>query len=110
MTTFKTMVGLKRRLGFQTSKEDICLQPSGSEMRTAMEHTVLQMLKEQGWYILEKDMFLSVPLPSFVPSCLYCCAMKQASLFGLKPTQLMTDGIHVSESTGTPVWGCMNVI
>ena len=74
MTTFKTMVGLKRRLGFQTSKEDICLQPSGSEMRTAMEHTVLQMLKEQGWYILEKGHVpqCATPLLCAIMSLLLC--------------------------------------
>ena len=62
MTTFKAMVGLKRRLGFNTSKKDICLQPSGSDMQTAMEHMVMQMLKEQGWHSLENDMLLSVSL------------------------------------------------
>ena len=62
--TFKALVGLKRRLGFNTSKEDICLQPSGSDMRITMEHMVMQMLKEQGWHSLEKDMLLSTPFSS----------------------------------------------
>ena len=62
VSAFKALVGLKRQLGFHTSKEDISLQPSRSDMQTTMKHMVLQMLKDQGWYSLQQGMLLSMPL------------------------------------------------
>ena len=62
VTAFKALIGLKRQLCFSTSKEDIRLQLSSSSLQTAMEHMVLQMLREQGWRSLHQDMLLSMPL------------------------------------------------
>lgn len=74
VSAFKALVGLKRQLGFHTSKDDIALQPSRSDMQTAMTHMVLQMLEDQGWYSLQQGMLLSMLLLSCVynPPVLLC--------------------------------------
>ena len=58
VSTFKALVALKQQIGFQTSKKDITLQPSGYVLQTVMWHLVIQMLQEQGWHSFQPNLFL----------------------------------------------------
>ena len=55
---FQILVKLKQRLGFQTSKRDIILQPAGDRLQLAMHNLVLQMLQESGWQRLQRKVLL----------------------------------------------------
>lgn len=55
---FKLLVKQKQRLGFQTSKRDIILQPAGDRLQLAMHNLVLQMLQESGWQRLQRNVLL----------------------------------------------------
>ena len=46
----------------RTEDDNVCLQPSPSNMQTAKEHMVPQMRREQGWRSLHQDMLRSMPL------------------------------------------------
>jgi len=92
VSTFKALVALKQQIGFQTSKKDITLQPSGYGLQTAMEHLVIQMLQERGWHSLQPNLLLSMltfrtPITSLsAAQCVMCCT--------LHPMKLLSWGLN----------------